>query len=672
MSKLSTGKLLMILLVISLVMVGLMHFGGAQTSGTSVSGIIVTDITWNQAGSPYTLIGNILVNNGVTLTIQPGTIVNIGSYYLMINGTIKAIGTYTNPVIFNGNTNYGSSNTGIILTQYSNGWNSLTLTGCIIQYAVVNSQLTVSNSAKLDANNINCGINIQSSVNAFQNGTATISGNIIKGSITVGNTFGSAIITNNTITNGGISFGSMNPPSVKIVANTISGCITGISVGCWGGFNSSTQIIENNLIINNSVGINLADWEGGGPTVENNTISNNTVGICISYPWGNNQPIITGPILYNNIGGNSKYDFQNQQPTTVNAIFNWWGTTDTQVISQLIYDYYDDFNIGVVNYAPFLNASNTQATINPGQPPSQVNPNPTPTPEKSVVTQSYLNVAPNPVGVGQIVTINFGLNQVPPHVNGTYGNGWINLTIKVTVPDGTTITLGPFTTNATGRTVAIFTPSQVGNYTLQTVFSGETLFSVYYEPSNSNTVTLSVQQQPIQSPSPPPTPTATPVGNNDRSSTLRATTDKGAIIELPISGDISSSQMSNVIIATNQSATSTIISFSLTGPSGTTGFSNITIAKNTVPYGKIPAIYIDNQLASNQGYSQDENNFYVWYTTHFSSHQVSIVFSEGEQTTNNGSQSQDNLLDIVYGIAAGLGIVTAIVVALVLIMKNRK
>ena len=667
MSKSSTSVSLTILLILSLFMVGMVHLGEAQTSGTSVSGIIATDTTWNQADSPYTLIGNILVNNGVTLTIQPGTTVNIGSYYLMVNGTLQAIGTSNNPVTLNSNTNsYGSSNTGIILTQYSSAWNNVTSTGCIIKYSVVNSQLTISNSAELDQNNINCGINVQSNINALQNGTATISGNAITGLISVGSTFGSAIIINNTITAGGISFGSMNAPSVQIIDNSISGCDIGISASCWGGYDSSTQIIMNNLIFDNTCGINIADWEGGGPTVENNTITNNTVGVCVSYPWGNNQPVLNSPIQFNNLGGNSKYDFQNQQPTTVNAIYNWWGTTDTQVISQVIYDYYDDFNIGVVTYDPFLNASNPLATIYSGS-WVPVNPNPTLNP-----TNTYLNVAPNPVGVDQIVTMNFGLNQLPPLVNGIYGNGWINITIKVTFPDGHTETLRPFTTNSTGGTSTVFAPPQIGNFTLQASFLGETLSGVYYQPSNSNVVTLSVQQQPVQSPSPSPTPTTTSEGNNSQSSTLLVTTDKGAIVDLSLSGNINSSQISNAIISTNQSATSTIISFSLTGPSGTTGFSNITIAKNTIPYGKIPEIYIDDQLASNQGYAQDDNNYYVWYTTHFSTHQISIVFTGGEQATFNGSQSQSSLLEVVYGVTAGAAIVVAIIVVLLLIITNRK
>jgi hypothetical protein len=96
---------------------------------------------------------------------------------------------------------------------------------------------------------------------------------------------------------------------------------------------------------------------------------------------------------------------------------------------------------------------------------------------------------------------------VPPHFNGTYSNGWINIIIKVTYPDGITVTLGPYTTDATRGTATVFTPNEIGNYTLQSLFSGETLLGTYYEPSSSNIITLQVQQQPIPSHSPSPTPT---------------------------------------------------------------------------------------------------------------------------------------------------------------------
>jgi hypothetical protein len=53
----------------------------------------------------------------------------------------------------------------------------------------------------------------------------------------------------------------------------------------------------------------------------------------------------------------------------------------------------------------------------------------------------------------------------------------------------------------------------------------------------------------------------------------------------------------------------------------------MTIPKNEVPYGTIPIVFIDGQQAQNQGYAQDANNYYVWYTIHFSTDHLSIVFT---------------------------------------------
>jgi hypothetical protein len=112
--------------------------------------------------------------------------------------------------------------------------------------------------------------------------------------------------------------------------------------------------------------------------------------------------------------------------------------------------------------------------------------------------------------------------------------------------------------------------------------------------------------------------------------------DNGSTVDLTlVGGNITSSQMSNVIIATNQSAATTTVSFTVTGQSGTTGFCNMTIPKSAVANGTVPAIYVDGQPASNQSYAQDSSNYYVWYATEFSIHQVSIVF----MTTPTNTQS---------------------------------
>jgi hypothetical protein len=167
--------------------------------------------------------------------------------------------------------------------------------------------------------------------------------------------------------------------------------------------------------------------------------------------------------------------------------------------------------------------------------------------------------------------------------------------------------------------------------------------------------TFSLISTPTITPTPTASPTPTPSEN-----TIQATTNNGSTIHLAINGNITSPQISNVAITTNQSESTTILSFTLTGQSSTTGFSNITIPKTSVTYGTTPKIYINNQPASNQGYTQD-NNYYVWYTTHFSTHQISIVFAANSPTSSPTSSlgSQD-------AVFLGLGLVQ---IAIILLMS---
>jgi hypothetical protein len=171
-----------------------------------------------------------------------------------------------------------------------------------------------------------------------------------------------------------------------------------------------------------------------------------------------------------------------------------------------------------------------------------------------------------------------------------------------------------------GDTPYVVAPSQVDNYPLFVPF---------------NLSTANVQTPSWANPSIPdsvPCPTFPML-----STTILALTDIGVTVQLNMNGNITSAQMSNFTINTNQSTNSTTISFNLTGQSGTTGFSNITIPITAVPCGTTPTIYIDGQPASNQGYTQDSSNYYVWYTTQFSIHQVNIVFANAPLSTPSPS-----------------------------------
>ncbi len=61
--------------------------------GTQVSGTLTADATWTPQGSPYTLVGdNFTVAGGVTLTVLPGTVVDLKLTSFIIEGTLRAIG----------------------------------------------------------------------------------------------------------------------------------------------------------------------------------------------------------------------------------------------------------------------------------------------------------------------------------------------------------------------------------------------------------------------------------------------------------------------------------------------------------------------------------------------------------------------------------------------------
>ena len=79
-------------------------------------------------------------------------------------------------------------------------------------------------------------------------------------------------------------------------------------------------------------------------------------------------------------------------------------------------------------------------------------------------TFAYIGAWPNPIGAGQETLLHFGITDLVQFPQ----QGWENLTVTVTKPDGTSQTLGPFRTDTTGGTGTIYVPTRVGTYTLQT------------------------------------------------------------------------------------------------------------------------------------------------------------------------------------------------------------
>jgi outer membrane protein assembly factor BamB len=146
------------------------------------------------------------------------------------------------------------------------------------------------------------------------------------------------------------------------------------------------------------------------------------------------------------------------------------------------------------------------------------------TPPLTIPTWAFLNVMPNPVGVGQQAYIGFWLDKVPPTAYQEYGDRFHNYTVTVTKPDGTTETLGPFTSDDAGGAHTTYTPTVLGNYTFVFNYPGETLAGAnpsplvgtqnaiyvgdYFAPSTSSKMTLTVQQAAVTAQPNTPLPTS--------------------------------------------------------------------------------------------------------------------------------------------------------------------
>jgi hypothetical protein len=344
----------------------------AHAAPTPVSGTITSDTTWTKDGSPYNFVGSVTVPSGVTLTIEPGVTVNFGSYYyyLTVNGTLNARGTSDEKIVFQKNSSSYYSNSQIMFTQYSQGWNEQTGQGCIIENAVLQSiTLSVMSSIKLNYVESDHGFSVSA-------GSPTVTNsrfNLSDGVSLYGN---GAVISNNVFVGDGSGQGIYGSGSVTLTGNQISKCSIGVNVysgtwlisentitGCSTGIqlNSNAKVtIQRNLINKNS----QSGIEGGNADIESNTITNNRIGI--------HNPLGGSSIHNNNILSNAVNSVTATKPD-VAAANNYWGTTDLAVVNQTIYDHCDDQQWGTIMYSPILSSPSSSA---PSIPDELLNPLP--------------------------------------------------------------------------------------------------------------------------------------------------------------------------------------------------------------------------------------------------------------------------------------------------------
>ncbi len=138
-------------------------------------------------------------------------------------------------------------------------------------------------------------------------------------------------------------------------------------------------------------------------------------------------------------------------------------------------------------------------------------------PGTHIPTYANINVAPNPIGVGQEVTINYYLAS--PLIDSSKPT---NMTVKITDPNGKVITKGNLGGDTTGGSFMTYTPDIVGNWTFQLFYGGQnttgssgfgggpvTNKDLIEDPSESKIFTLFVQEEPVVQTGYPLTPLPT-------------------------------------------------------------------------------------------------------------------------------------------------------------------
>jgi parallel beta-helix repeat protein len=379
-------NVLILVILSTLGFIAILPFGLAQ-SGTSVSGIIGSDSTWVSTGSPFNLIGNILVSNGVTLTVGSGSTINLNGFYIMVNGSLviqqgvtinmatanayilvngafSAVGTSTNPIQINGNmggiTSFGPVYySRITFSTSSIGWNQATNSGSIIENAVVNmTEIDVGSSVKMHSDTFVGG---EISVTG---GSPLIYESYISNLVYIKG--GSCSLTNNQIIGGFILYSGGDTTTITNNIISHSQSVSGVRDGIWfSGDQGNNLLIQNNLITDNTYGIQIFSPNVDNiPTtsiIKNNTITNNTVGIYVSNSY---VPTIVNNNIENNTFSIKLVSDYSGHSRGFDVSNNWWGSIDLQTINASIYDFKNDFNLGIVTFVPILTARNPQATLN--------------------------------------------------------------------------------------------------------------------------------------------------------------------------------------------------------------------------------------------------------------------------------------------------------------------
>jgi hypothetical protein len=354
---------------------------GILQAQTFVSGGIYNNTTWTLSNSPYVLTGSMVVFPGKTLTIEPGVevlvkydgIPNTGlMYYLEVRGSLNAVGTLNQPIVFKTDTlptqytwlgiNVKATQGGQLNIDYielSNAFYGiyadnqtaplLNLHHCKFTYNNYAIQpfgpinfydCSFQNNGQGIASNwqINHQINLlrcefinNYSCNGFQD-YLNVDSCLIRGNVN------GIWHTNGAITNTEFD---QNTFAIYGVTSNISNCTFSQNHKGLMEFQGNAN---NCSFTSNGT---AAEVSAGG-VVTNSTFYEDT--IAISYASTLNASSLIPTVIDNRICESVNYYVENKSDLNLQLDQNCFCETDSTAIENLIYDGYDDITKGLFNY----------------------------------------------------------------------------------------------------------------------------------------------------------------------------------------------------------------------------------------------------------------------------------------------------------------------------------
>jgi len=362
-------------------------------AATFVSGIIASNTIWTKVNSPYVVNGDLSIDSGYTLIIQPGVEVRVDSNRVFqIDGRLIADGTVTDSIIFTSNA-----------TNPKNGWPGLSFrikarndtsrfSYCRVEYAAMGiynagTSLLVNKSVFRGCRSAAIYLTTPSLPNTCYNAIdrCLITEND-KGVWDSQNTINPGSFTYNDVTYNTIGYFSQSSSNGMVTTNNNfsynqtgvslqGGNVRGLRFNTFKGSsfaglsvvaNTIYTPVSNNLFIYNENGMWLADVNTGN--INNNTIAYNNVGIMhMQNPV--NLPTPSGMNISSNcFTKNVLFNFKETSTIDYAATNNWWGDTAIAHIDSFIYDHYDSVAMGTVSYLPIQTSGSGCQTVTPPPP----------------------------------------------------------------------------------------------------------------------------------------------------------------------------------------------------------------------------------------------------------------------------------------------------------------